>query len=349
MACGFESRPGHHTNFMFDRIHSYPISGFLPFAIACFLVSTALAHAGIKPFVHEGVRYVRLEELASFYAGEMLPTPAGGVVIKNRFAELQFKPDSRELRVATMIVWLHEPMIRVNGHWSIREGDALNVVDPIIRPTEYLRQSGSRVVVLDPGHGGQDTGAKGKRGVEEKRAVLDIARRVRSHLSAAGLTVYMTREGDRFIELEERARMAKRQGADLFVSIHLNSAASTMAQGVESFVLSAPGFSSTAGGSGSGAVPGNQHGPASSQLGFQVHRAMVGIPGVIDRGLKRARFIVLRNAPCAAVLVECGFLSHADEERKFEMESYREEVARGIAKGIVNYVRLARQSQRGSP
>ena len=305
--------------------------------------------AAIKPFVQDGVRYVRLEELASFYAGEMIPMPSGGVIIKNRYAELQFKPDSRELRVANIMVWLHEPLIRVRGHWAIREGDAINVVDPIMRPAEYLRQSGSRVVVLDPGHGGQDTGAKGKRGVEEKRAVLDIARRVRSHLTAAGISVYMTREGDRFVELEERARMAKRWGADLFVSIHLNSASSTLAQGVESFVLAAPGFSSTAGGSGSGTAPGHQHGPASSQLGFQVHRAMIAIPGVVDRGLKRARFIVLRNAPCPAVLVECGFLSHAEEEKKFTQESYREEIARGIAKGIVNYVRLARQSQRGTP
>jgi len=330
-----------------DRIHNRTRSNCFSLFIVALVLLSVVSEAAIKPFVHEGVRYVRLEELASFYAGEMMPTPTGGVIIKNRFAELKFKPDSRELRVADIMVWLHEPMIRVRGHWAIREGDALNVVDPIIRPYEYLRHSGSRVVVLDPGHGGQDTGAKGKRGVEEKRAVLDIARRVRSHLSAAGLTVYMTREGDRFIELEERARMAKRQGADLFVSIHLNSAASTTAQGVETFVLAAPGFSSTAGGGGSGAVPGNQYGPASSQLGFQVHRSMVGIPGVIDRGLKRARFIVLRNAPCAAVLVECGFVSHSEEERKFKLESYREEVARGIAKGIMNYVRLARQSQRG--
>lgn len=305
--------------------------------------------AGIKPFVHEGVRYVRLEELASFYGGEMVPSPSGGVWVKNRWADLLFRPDSRELRIADTLVWLHEPMTKVRGYWAIREGDALYVVDPIVRPAEYLRRTGSRVVVLDPGHGGQDTGAKGKRGVEEKRAVLDIARRVRSHLEAAGLTVYMTREGDRFVELEERARMAKRWGADLFVSIHLNSAASSMAQGAETFVLSAPGFSSTAGGSGMGAMPGNQHGAASAQLGFQVHRALTGIPGVIDRGLKRARFIVLRNAPCPAVLVECGFLSHAEEERKFQLESHREEIARGIAKGIMNHVRLARQTVRGQP
>lgn len=315
----------------------------------CLLFLVQDGSAAIKPFVHEGVRYVRLEELASFYGGTMDPAPTGGVWVRNRYADLFFRPDSRELRVGDIMVWLHEPMTRVRGHWAIREGDALFVVDPIIRPAEYLRRAGSRVVMLDPGHGGQDSGAKGKRGVEEKRAVLDIARRVRAHLQAAGLTVHMTREGDRFVELEERARIAKRAGADLLVSIHLNSAASTVAQGVETFVLAAPGFSSTAGGSKSGAQPGNQHGPASAQLGFQVQRALVGIPGVVDRGVKRARFIVLRNAPCAAVLVECGFLSHAEEERRFLQESHREEVARGIAKGIMNYVRLARQSQRVSP
>ncbi len=334
-----------------NRIHvmSLRYQNILAVVVIATFLAGCSALAGIKPFVHEGIRYIRLEELASFYNGEMVPTPAGGIWVKNRWADLYFRPDSRELRVADYIVWLHEPMTRVRGHWAIREGDALSVVDPIVRPSEYLRNAGSRVIVLDPGHGGQDTGTKGKRGVEEKRAVLDIARRVRSHLNAAGVTVYMTREGDRFVELEERAKMAKRRGADLFVSIHLNSAASTLAQGVETFVLSAPGFASTAGGSGAGPAPGNQFGAASAQLGFQIHRSLVSLPGVVDRGLKRARFIVLRNAPCPAVLVECGFLSHADEERKFLQESHREEIAHCIAKGIVNYVRLARQSQREQP
>jgi len=305
--------------------------------------------ATIDPIYHEGEKYVRLEDMASFYGGEMVPTPADKVIVKTRRTEIQFKPDSREVRIANTILWLHEPMIRVRGNWAIREGDALSVIDPIIRPSEYLSRVGSRIVVLDPGHGGQDSGAKGRQGVEEKRAVLDISRRVKAHLVAAGLKVYMTREGDRFVELEERSRMAKRWGADLFVSIHVNSAANKMAQGAETYVLSEPGFSSTAGGERVGALPGNKYGAASSLLGFTIQQMLIKQAGVVDRGVKRARFIVLKNAPCAAALVECAFLSHPGEEQNVMKEAYREQLARGIAKGVLNYVGLARQSQRGQP
>jgi N-acetylmuramoyl-L-alanine amidase len=313
------------------------------------LVPTLLAWGQIRPVVYQGERFVRLDEMAAFYGGELIPTPSESVRLKTRRAELAFRADSRELRLGNTLVWLHEPMQRLLGAWAIREVEALRVVDPMLRPPEYLRGVRSRVVVLDPGHGGIDTGAKGRHHTEEKRAALDIARRVRAHLLAVGLTVYMTRENDRFIELEERSRMAKRLGADLFVSIHLNSAENTLAQGVETFVLASPHYASTAGGSRVGPLTGNQYDAAHAILGFQVHRSLLEQTGAIDRGLKRSRFIVLKNAPCPAVLVECGFLSHADEEKKLMTEAYRAVVARGIAKGIVDYVNYARQAQRGQP
>lgn len=312
---------------------------------------TAVVNAALKPFYHEGIRVIRLDELADFYGGEMIPTPnADKVYVKTRVADLTFKPYSREVFIGSAMVMLHEPVSQARGSWVISEVDALTGIDPIMRPAEYLKKAGHRVVVLDPGHGAEDSGAKGKQGVEEKRAVLDIARRVRSHLAAAGLVVYMTRENDRFIELEQRAQLAKRWGADVFVSIHLNSAASRSAKGAESYILAAEGFTSTAGGSRGSRAPGNKHDATNAALGFQIHRALVKQTGAADRGLRRARFIVLRNAPCPSVLVECGFLSNAEEERKVMNPAYRDEIARGLAKGIVNYVTLARKAQkRGTP
>lgn len=322
------------------------------FGLALLLGSAGIADAALDSFVHEGARYVTLEDLASFYEGQMIPTPsAEKVIIKTRPAELVFKPDSRELRISNTLVWLHEPMQRIGNSWTIREVDARKIVDAILRPGEHLKKAGYRLVVLDPGHGGEDTGAKGKQRVEEKRAVLDISRRIKSQLMAAGIKVYMTRESDRFIDLEQRAAMAKRWGADLFISVHLNSAGSSSAAGVESFVLSAQGHASTSGsGSDEAVADGNKFDIRNAALGFQVHRALTRETGAADRGLKRARFIVLRNAPCPAVLVECGFLSNAEEERKFMREEYREKAARGIAKGVINYVTLTRKArQPGSP
>jgi len=317
-----------------------------------FVVTMALSlsvKAQIKTLLYEGERYVKLEDLAQFYGGEMVPTYDKKVIIKTRWAELSFKPDERQVYVSGSLVWMHEAMKKIRWHWVIREVDALHVIDPVMRPTEYLKKSGYRVVVLDPGHGGPDSGAKGKRGMEEKHAALDIARKVRSHLSAAGLKVYMTRDNDRFIELEERSRMAKRWGADLFVSIHLNSAGNESAIGAETFVLTSAGYASTVGESKSGVLAGNKFDAQNALLGFHLQRSIIKNVKPLDRGLKHARFIVLRNAPCPSALVECGFLSNRDEEKRFSLDAHREEVAQSIVKGILVYVGLAKQAQRTQP
>lgn len=325
---------------------------FLFRAFVYFIIWISLCRgveAQIKSLVYEGDRYVRLEDLAQFYGGELVPTPDEKVLVRTRWAELAFKPDERMAHISGSLVWMHEPMRKIRWHWVIREVDALNVIDPIMRPTEYLKRAGHRVIVLDPGHGGPDSGAKGNRGMEEKHAALDIARRVRNHLTAAGLKVYMTRDNDRFIALEERSRMAKRWGADLFVSIHLNSAGNASALGAETFVLTSAGHRSTVGDSRSDVLPGNKYDAQSALLGFHLQRSMIMKVKPMDRGLKHARFIVLRNAPCPAALVECGFLSNPDEEKKFAAEAHREQVAQSIVKGILVYVGLAKQAQRNRP
>ena len=315
--------------------------------LAGIALAAGSAEANLKPMTFEGQRYLRIDEMATFYKGHLVPAPnAESVTLKSPLADVEFKVDSREVRIGGTVLWLHEPVRRIRGSWAMREVDALTGIDPVMRPGEYLKKAGHRVVVLDPGHGAMDTGAKSRGGVEEKRAVLDIARRVRSHLSAAGVVVYMTRENDRFIELEERAKMARRWGADLFVSIHLNSAASRDARGTETFIMAAEGLSSTVGGNTAGHAKGNVHNAANAALGFQLQRALVKQSGNFDRGLKRARFIVLRQAPCPAALVECAFLSNPDEEKSLMQEAYRDRLARGIARGIINYVTLARQAQK---
>ncbi len=320
---------------------------FFRVAVPLFFLTLLPVDGAIRPVVHEGNRYVRISDLATFYGGTVVPSPdADRITLQTRAAELVFKPDSRECRIGGTLVLLHEPLTRVRQSWVVSETDALHTIDAIMRPAYHLRQARTRVVVLDAGHGGADPGAKTSGGFLEKRAALDIARRVRSHLTAAGLQVYMTRENDRFIKLEDRANMAHRWRGDLFVSIHLNSAANTSARGIETFILAAEGHASTAGGSRAAAAPGHQFNDLNAAFGFQVHRALSQRTAAHDRGLKRARFIVLRNAACPAVLVECGYLSNPDEAKKLATEAYREQIAQGIAQGIINYVTLARRAQR---
>lgn len=300
-------------------------------------------------FWHEKDKYITLRDLAVLYGMDMSGPIAQRITLQNRSHTLIFKVDSREVKFEGTLIWMHAPMTQIRGRWAVREVDARVVIDPLIRPARQLKNLGHRVVVIDPGHGGQDTGAKGPRGVEEKRVVLDVARRLRAQLLKAGLKVYMTRESDRFIDLDERCRKAARWGADFFISIHLNSAGNPEASGAETYALAAAGYESTAGGLSNLTQPGNRFEGANGLAAFHIQRTITERLGSADRGVKRSRFLVLKNAPCPAVLVECAFVSNPDEERKLLQEPYRDALAQSLARGTVNYLNWVRRAQLEGP
>lgn len=331
---------------MIRRLYRIGLLTLFGLSVALRVAAMTGARSGDLPvFWHEKEKYVSLRDLARAYEMSVSGPDAQRITLQNRSHTLVFKTDGREVLFDRVSVWMHAPVGFVRNRWAIREVDARTVIDPLLRPERHLRGVGHRIVVLDPGHGGHDTGAKGRRGIEEKRVVLDLARRVRAKLVNAGVRVYMTRESDRFVELDERARLAERWIADLFVSIHLNSAANPAAAGVETYVLAAAGYESTAGGLSNLTQPGNRFEAANGIAAFQIQRAMLQRLGATDRGVRRSRFLVLRNAPCPAVLVECGFVSNPDEEAKLLREDYREAIAESLARGILNYLHLVRRAQ----
>ncbi len=327
---------------MFRKLHITLLYFFLAGALSAPAVDFPV-------FWQDKEKYVALRDLAAFYQADLSGPTFHRITLQNRWQHLVFKVDSRELLANGVLLWLHEPVALVRGRWAVREVDATRVVDPLIRPEHYLGAVGSRVVVIDPGHGGQDTGARSARGLEEKRVVLDIARRLRTHLTAAGVKVYMTRESDRFVELEERGRRARRWGGDVFISIHLNSAGSGQAAGTESFALAAVGYSSTGGGLSNLSQSGNRFEGANAMLSYQVHKALTAKVASTDRGVKRSRFLVLKEAPCPAVLVECGFVSNKREEERLLTEAYRESIAQGLARGTLNYLNLVKRAKLVTP
>lgn len=319
-------------------------------AIAVFLGLSLTLHAAPTPtnlpaFWHEKEKYVALRDLASLYRMNISGPAAQRITLQNRSQKIIFKTDGREVIYDGTLVWLHSPLTRVRGRWALREVDARVVLDPLQRPEAHLGQVRHRVIVIDPGHGGKDTGAKGRRGVEEKRVTLDIARRLRAHLVNAGFKVYLTRENDRFVELDERSRKAQRWGADLFISIHLNSAASATAAGAETYALAAAGYESTSGGFSNLIQPGNRHEAANGVAAYHIQSALTQRLGSNDRGVKRSRFLVLKNAPCPAVLVECAFVSNEGEEEKLLQDQHRERLAQALARGTINYLNLAKRAQ----
>ncbi|MFP3937925.1 MAG: N-acetylmuramoyl-L-alanine amidase [Phycisphaerae bacterium] len=188
---------------------------------------------------------------------------------------------------------------------------------PTREPRRPRRTAGT--VVLDAGHGGRDPGATAVTGMKEKTVNLAVARQTAELLRARGVKVLMTRTDDSFVELDARAELANRARADLFVSIHADSAENSSARGFTAYVANAASRDS--------------HTAAESIL------ARFGKLPTPDRGLRQADYRVLVRTSCPAVLVELGYLSNTSEARRLAEPAYREQLARALADGIVQHLR----------
>lgn len=268
--------------------------------------------------------------------------------LENKWNSIEFETNSRRAWINGVMVWLHHPCRGSGNSWKIHETDFKKGIDPILRAYHYAPRRMPRLVVIDPGHGGKDTGAIGPNKVYEKDVVLDISHRVRKQLEAQKIAVRMTRTGDTYPSLDQRTDYAYKVSADLFVSIHADGAGDSSAQGVETFITSVEGGeSSNHYGQGGDvfAVRNNEYDAANAILGFSIQSNHVKASKRSDRGLRRARFAVLRSAPCPAALVECGFLTNPSEESLLNSTSYRENVARGISNGILGYFTLVKRAR----
>lgn len=217
---------------------------------------------------------------------------------------------------------------------------------------------GIRRIVIDPGHGGTAPGAIGKGGHTEKELALDISKRLADNLRGGGYEVLMTRQGDESVALEERSSFATRQNADMFVSIHINSSSNRNLSGFETYYLDLatdPTAAETAfrendmveGGIGNleevlDDIVKNANKRESRDLAQAIQDSLVvqtskSYSDVRDLGVKHAPFVVLLGARMPAVLVECSFLSHRDEEARLRDPEYRQQVADAIYIGIANY------------
>jgi len=291
--------------------------------------------------------WVMVKEFAKEHGFTSVKVLEDEVRLKGRVHALHLRKDSRKAELNGTLIWLNQPMTVRKKRWHLSRLDVDKTLLPLIHPTDALKGQGYHVVVLDAGHGGEDPGALSAKGRKEKEVALDVTRRVRGRLMKAGYKVYLTRHDDSFVELKERARRAKSWKADLFVSLHANSGPKT-AKGLETFVLSLPGQRSTNQKFGSTVSkqthPGNKYDQASMALGYAIHHQVRSSPGGLDRGVKRARFLVLKEAPCPSALVEIGFLSNKEEAAKLATSAHREKLAASIALGIENYLRGVRKA-----
>lgn len=298
-----------------------------------------------------GRDYVPFASVATFY-GLGAPVAAG----PKKFAasgggrSVQIEVQSREAVIDGVRHWLSFPALMGAGGPCVSRVDLSHTIEPALRPEKVPGQRGFRTVVLDAGHGGHDNGA-GSRFGYEKTFTLDVVRRLRKRLEAAGVKVVQTRNSDTFIDLEKRPRVANRTSNSIFVSVHFNSADwKPAANGIETYCISPLGAPP----SGQDTVmardrlPERGHAlePVNFTLANAVQHALTGRLNVEDRGVKRARFVVLKDAATPGILIEGGFLTNPAEAARIADPKWRESLAAAIAAGILEYKKLAEKGVR---
>ncbi|MES2309401.1 MAG: N-acetylmuramoyl-L-alanine amidase [Verrucomicrobiota bacterium] len=313
----------------------------LIFSVFLFGGGSLLAQWDVVKFDHN--EYVTLRSFCKFYK---LTYPEGTfereeATLKNASFTIKIKKGSRSCLMNGVRHWSTFNIEQGELDWLVSRKDVTKFFDPILRPFAIDDWAERKGVVIDPGHGGDDRGAVNRKGVREKDCTLDTALRLEKVLRARGISVVMTRRSDIFIELEDRARIAARYPDYVFVSIHFNDASGS-ARGIETYCFPPLGGSST---EYEGRVfkrdsvemPGNDHDFMNIFLASAIHQQVSKLnpeDDEADRGVKRARFVVLKENHLPAVLVEGGFLSNRQESARISTPEYRQSLAEKIANGI---------------
>ena len=274
----------------------------------------------------------------------------GKVVLSDKGRRLELESGSRECRVNGVRLFLGEPVLVRTGQLYVSKKDFDACLVPLLKPSLLQRVPRvPKVIVIDPGHGGVDQGTQNPRlELKEKVFTLDVSLRLKKLLESRGYEVVLTRDKDERVELQNRAIIANRAGADLFISIHFNSLfPDTKTSGAEVFTFTRAGQrSDQSRGAGQSddtedeAAPVNRFDAWSVLLGDALHRSTLASLKLPDRGEKTKHLGMLRGLNCPAALVESGFLSNDQEAKKISTPFYREQIADALAVGIDNYVKI---------
>ena len=301
------------------------------------LPNEARADYYIRSRTVSGMTYVFLSDVAAYY-GTQIQRRGDTILLASRTRRLQVDVNKRRALVNNVVIDLGNAIREDKGTVLLSERDLTLQLDPILRAWALPRQSIKRIVI-DPGHGKDDPGAEGEK-YKEKEVVLQISGRLQGELQARGYEVVMTRSADTFLELDDRPAVARRVQADLFLSIHVNSAGKVNSEpnGIETFYATPAGLPHTADKDAQkSTVGGNRFDRLNTRLAFDLHRYLIGTTQANDRGIKRMRWRVLNTPPCPAVLLELGFLTNRQEERNLGSAAYQAKLAASIANGVVAY------------
>lgn len=300
----------------------------------------------------QNVDYVALTDIAERFDLKRSWVKAANLLTLDeaRRVRFTFEANQHDIYFDGARIHLGAPVLAHKGELWVSKLDVIKLVAPLFRPADHAAQlpdPASRIIVLDPGHGGLDPGAENRRvGINEKTATLDVALRLKKLLELQGWRVLLARDKDTELSKNKKADLALRTAfanqnkADLFISIHFNAAPESIT-GIETYTLT-PQFMFSAG-DGQGddmtkqAYPGNRLDYANLLFGEKIHRAMLAGLKAPDRGFKRGRWGVLRMLDCPGVLVECAYLSNDTAARRVATQEYRQQIAEALAAGVRDY------------
>ena len=304
--------------------------------IVCLLLLLSISafsqNRSIRFTQFNGATYLYLADIASFY-GLQYKVNDKKIFLTSKSVIISFSVNNRLMVFNGVQVYLSRAVAVDKKIYLIGKSDFQLVLEPLMRKSSVPKRA-IRKIVVDAGHGGKDVGAIFS-GTMEKEINLKVATLLAQKLRQAGFEVVMTRTKDVDMSLEERTAFTAKSKADLFISIHCNSAAASV-KGLEVYVATPAGDYNTGDNAPQKvACASNAYDKINIVLGYALQSTLLSKIKMADRGLRRKRFYVIRNAPCPSALVEIGYLSNSSEREELKKTSRQDGVAEAIKDSIV--------------
>ncbi len=283
----------------------------------------------------QGRDYVSFSDVQTFYDFTYGTITGDSVKLVKPNQILTAKMGTRELFLNNLCFYLNLPLVREDGLPMLSRLDLAKIIDPVLRPGR-IRGGPVRAIVLDPGHGGNDQGTWSPLGTE-KFFTLETINRVKSLLEARGFPVFLTRDADAYLSLEDRVQIANHHPNALFVSLHFNAGADT--RGIETYALTPLGVPSSDNLISLvdfQVVPGNDLDSENIALATAIHGCIMQRIHLRDRGIRRARFHVLKGLNIPGILIEGGYLG-GEDAAAISRADYRQALAESVALGVARY------------
>ena len=283
-----------------------------------------------------GVEYLPLEDLRSFYK-LMVLQPKGRRVVGQRVlgngeVTLTFGPAPRELRIQERLCILSYPVQEdSSGDLLVAKVDVQQLIEPVLRPTYIANRRAVRTVVIDPAHGGHDTGTVTPY-VREADAALVVATKLGAELTKRGFEVVYTQEQNQYQSPQARVDRANAAPAAIFVSLHLNSGRSDV-KGAQTYTLAPSGKNEKP-------MPGHEFSQSSMALAMALQSSLVEKAEAVDGGCRRVHYSLLNSLRCPAVMVELGYATNPEEGSRLATEEYQIKLANALAAGVEAFARV---------